>query len=374
MLIGVPKEIKPQENRVGLIPACVRELTRRGHEVIVEQGAGQGIGATDAHYRNAGARIEADVDTLFRAAELIVKVKEPLQVERKRLRRGQALFTYLHLAADKVLTDEVVQSGATSIAYETVTSPEGGLPLLAPMSEIAGRMSVQAAANCLETHHRGKGVLLGGAVGVEPSNVVILGGGIVGSNAASMALGLGASVTVVDRSAHVLRALNARFGDRLKTAFPFRETISRLLETADCVIIGVLVPGAAAPRLVLASDLKTMKPGSVLVDVAIDQGGGAETSRPTTHAEPTYVIDDIVHYCVANMPGAVARTSTYALNNATLPFVLDLADMGVEKALRTNVHLRRGLNAYRGELTNDDVAHALGLTARAPESALAEAA
>ena len=374
MLVGVPKEIKPQENRVGLIPACVRELTARGHNVLVERGAGQGIGALDGEYESAGAKIAPDADAVFATADLIVKVKEPLSVERKRLRSGQTLFNYLHLAADRTLTNELIAGGATCIAYETVTSPEGGLPLLAPMSEIAGRMSIQAAASCLETHRQGKGVLLGGAVGVEPSNVVILGGGIVGSNAASMALGLGANVTVVDRSAAVLRALNARFGDRLKTAFSFRETVVRLLQSADAVIIGVLVPGAAAPRLVQASDLKTMKAGSVLVDVAIDQGGGAETSRPTTHAEPTYVIDGIVHYCVANMPGAVARTSTYALNNATLPFVLELAELGVERALRADVHLRRGLSVYRGALTNGDVARDLGLAARNADDMFSDAA
>lgn len=374
MRIGVPKEIKTHEYRVGLTPASVAELVGRGHEVTVECGAGLGIGATDADYRAAGALIASDADALFEGAELIVKVKEPLASERRRLRAGQTLFTYLHLAADRDLTAELMASGATCIAYETVSAPDGSLPLLAPMSEVAGRMSVQAAASCLERSHGGMGALLGGAVGVEPCEVVILGGGIVGSNAAVMALGLGASVTVVDRSMPVLRALNARFGGRLKTAFSTPDTITRLMVSADVVIIGVLVAGAAAPKLVTREHVRAMKPGSVIVDVAIDQGGGAETSRPTTHAEPSYIVDDVVHYCVANMPGAVARTSAIALNNATLPFVVQLADLGAEEALRRDPHLARGLNIHCGRLTQPDVARDLGLAFTPGAAALAKAA
>jgi alanine dehydrogenase len=367
MRIGVPKEIKVHEYRVGLVPAAVAELTARGHEVLVESGAGLGIGAADADYEAAGAAILIDADAVFDAAELVVKVKEPLAEERRRLRPGQALFTYLHLAADRTLTTELVESGATAIAYETVTAPGGGLPLLAPMSEIAGRMSIQAAASCLEKSR-------GGMVGVEPAEVVILGGGIVGSNAAAMALGLGASVTVLDTSMQVLRALNARFGHALKTVFSTRDAVAKLVRSADVVVGGVLVPGAAAPRLIRAEDVAAMRPGSVLVDVAIDQGGCAETSRPTTHAEPTYTVHGIVHYCVANMPGAVARTSAIALNNATLPYVIALADKGVDEALRADEHLRRGLNVYAGRLTQADVARDLHLDHAAPDVALARAA
>jgi alanine dehydrogenase len=370
VLIGVPTEVKTHEYRVGLTPASVAELTHRGHQVLVQSGAGAGIGALDPRYAAAGARIVPDADTVFAEAELVVKVKEPLAEERRRLRHGQALFTYLHLAADAVLTRELLGSGVIGIAYETVTAPGGGLPLLAPMSEVAGRMSIQAAAHALEISSGGLGVLLGGAVGVEPAEVVILGGGIVGSNAAAMALGLGASVTVVDRSMSVLRSLSARFGSALKTAFSTRETVARLLRQADVVIIAVLIPGAAAPKLVTTADVAAMKPGSVIVDVAIDQGGGAETSHPTTHAKPTYVVDGVVHYCVANMPGAVARTSTYALNNVTLPFVLEFADKGVEAALKADEHLRRGLNVYEGQLTEPHVGASLGLATVTPESVL----
>lgn len=368
MLVGVPKETKIHEYRVGLTPASVGELTGRGHEVLIETGAGNGIGAGDDAYRQAGAAIAADAAEVFAKADLVVKVKEPLAPERKLLRAGQTLFTYLHLAADKVLTQEMLDSGAIGIAYETVTAPGGGLPLLAPMSEVAGRMSIQAAAHSLEKSQLGMGVLLGGVVGTEPAKVLVLGGGIVGSNAIAMAMGAGADVTVVDRSLPVLRALSARFGLALKTAVSTRETVAQLLRQADVVVIGILIPGAAAPRLVTAEDVKAMKPGSVIVDVAIDQGGGAETSRPTTHSDPTYVVGDVVHYCVANMPGAVARTSTYALNNATLPFVLQLADLGTMEALRRDPHLANGLNIFKGKLTEANVANDLGMPFAAKEA------
>ena len=370
MRIAVPKETKTHEYRVGLTPGSVAELVARGHEVTVETGAGLGVGATDDLYRAAGAAIAPDADATFAAGELIVKVKEPLAPERARLKPHQTLFTYLHLAADRDLTVELMDSGATCIAYETVTAADGSLPLLAPMSEVAGRMSVQAAAGCLERSRGGMGKLLGGAVGVEPCEVVILGGGIVGSNAAAMALGLGANVTVVDRSMPVLRALNARFGSRLKTAFSTVDTIDRLVTGADVVIIGVLVAGAAAPKLVTASHVRAMKPGSVIVDVAIDQGGGAETSRPTTHADPTYIVDGVVHYCVANMPGAVAHTSAEALNNATLPFVVKLAELGTDAALAADPHLARGLNIRAGKLTQPDVARDLAIDFTASDLAL----
>jgi alanine dehydrogenase len=361
MLVGVPKEIKVHEYRVGLTPASVGELTRRGHSVLVETGAGKGIGAMDEHYIKVGAKIAADAAEVFGKADMVVKVKEPLAPERKLLRPGQTLFTYLHLAADKNLTQEMLDSGAVGIAYETVTAAGGGLPLLAPMSEVAGRMAIQAAAHSLEKSQGGMGVLLGGVVGTEPAKVVVLGGGIVGSNAVAMAMGLGADVTVVDQSIHVLRNLSARFGLALKTVISTREAVAALLLQADVVVIGVLIPGAAAPRLVTAADVKAMKPGSVIVDVAIDQGGGAETSRPTTHSDPTYIVDEVVHYCVANMPGAVARTSTYALNNATLPFVLQLADLGAMDAMRRNGHLAAGLNVFKGKLTESNVARDLSM-------------
>jgi alanine dehydrogenase len=373
MRIGVPKETKPSEARVGLTPEAVCELTARGHGVLVETAAGDGIGASDEAYREAGASIAPDADAVFEASEMIVKVKEPLADDRRRLRPGQILFTYLHLAADRVLTEELLASGATCIAYETVTSSDGSLPLLAPMSEIAGRMSIQAAARCLEHSRGGKGVLLGGAVGVPPSEVLILGGGIVGSNAAAMAIGLGASVTVVDRSLPVLRALNARFGSRLKTAFASREAVARLIRDADVVVGGVLVPGAAAPKLISATAVKSMEAGSVIVDVAIDQGGCAETARPTTHNDPVYVVDDVVHYCVANMPGAVPRTAAYALGNATLPYVVALADRGLSAAL-DDPHLRAGLNIHRSRLTQAEVARDLKLEFANSEQVLSEAA
>ncbi len=360
MLIGVPKEIKNHEYRVGLTPTSVRELVAHKHQVIVETNAGGGINATDDEYRNAGAEIVATAEEVFARAEMVVKVKEPQAVERKQLRAGQILYTYLHLAPDPEQTKDLVASGATCIAYETVTSPRGGLPLLAPMSEVAGRMSIQAGAYALEKAHGGLGVLLGGVPGVEAAKVVILGGGVVGSNAAAMAVGSGAEVVIIDRSLDVLRALDRQFGARVKTVFSTREAVEQHVLSADLVIGGVLIPGAAAPKLVTAEHVRHMKKGSVVVDVAIDQGGCFETSHATTHADPTYLVDEVVHYCVANMPGGVPRTSTYALNNATLPFALALADKGWKQALREDVHLRNGLNVHEGKITNREVAHDLG--------------
>ncbi|MBW7861261.1 MAG: alanine dehydrogenase [Rhodocyclaceae bacterium] len=369
MRVGVPREIKVHEYRVGLTPASVRELVAHGHEVLVESGAGHGIGAGDERYRLAGARI-VDVDEVFAIPELIVKVKEPQAAERARLGAGQVLFTYLHLAPDPDQARELLANGVTAIAYETVTSPDGTLPLLAPMSEVAGRMSVQAGAHCLEKESGGRGVLLGGVPGVEPARVVILGGGVVGSNAARVALGMGADVTVIDRSLEVLRRLDARFGSPLTTLHASRDAIESAVAAADLVIGGVLVPGAAAPKLVSRDMVRGMQSGAVIVDVAIDQGGCCETSRPTTHADPTYVVDEVVHYCVANMPGAVARTSTYALNAATLPHVLALADKGWRPAMRDDPHLRHGLNVCAGRIAHAGVGEALGLPMTEPDSLL----
>lgn len=359
MLVGVPREIKNHEYRVGLTPSSVRELVSHGHQVLVEQGAGHGIGAVDADYLGAGAQIVATAEEVFARAEMIVKVKEPQAVERARLRAGQILYTYLHLAPDPEQAADLVKSGAVCIAYETVTSADGGLPLLAPMSEVAGRMSIQAGAHCLEKAAGGRGVLLPGVPGVEPGKVVILGGGIVGSNAALVASGMGADVTVLDRSPAVLRRLAAQFGTRIKTLHANRDSVEQAIATADLVVGAVLIPGAAAPRLITRKMLSGMQPGSVIVDVAIDQGGCCETSHATTHAEPTYVVDGIVHYCVANMPGAVARTSTFALNAATLPFALALADHGWKEALRRDRHLLNGLNVCAGKFTYREVAEAL---------------
>ena len=361
MLVGIPKEIKNHEYRVGLTPASVRELTEHGHRVLVEKSAGMGIGASDDDYRAAGATIAASAQEVFAKAELIVKVKEPLAVERAMLRADQVLFTYLHLAPDPEQTRDLLASGATCIAYETVTAADGSLPLLAPMSEVAGRMSIQAGAHCLEKAAGGRGVLLSGVPGVEPGKVVIIGGGIVGSNAALVAVGMGADVTVLDRSPAVLRRLTVQFGTRVKTLHANRDSVDALVRDADLVVGAVLVAGAAAPKLVSRAMLSKMKPGAVIVDVAIDQGGCFETSKATTHDDPTYVVDGIVHYCVANMPGAVARTSTYALNAATLPFVLALADKGWRAALRDDEHLRQGLNVCAGKLTYQHVAEALNL-------------
>ena len=360
MRIGVPKEIKVLENRVGLTPESVREVIAHGHDVVVEHNAGQGIGMDDAAYERAGASVVATAAEVFAAAEMVVKVKEPLAEERKLLKRGQVLFTYLHLAPDPEQAAELVRSGAVCIAYETVTSPTGGLPLLAPMSEVAGRMAVQAGAYYLERPHGGLGVLLGGVPGVDPAKVVVLGGGVVGTHAIDIALGMGADVWVLDRNVDVLRRLWSQFGRPLNTVFSTRDAIERHVIAADLVIGGVLIPGAEAPRLVSRALVSKMKPGSVVVDVAIDQGGCFETSHPTTHADPVYVIDGVTHYCVANMPGGVPRTSTFALNNATLPFVLALADKGWKRALDEDRHLRNGLNVAFGKITCKPVAEALG--------------
>jgi alanine dehydrogenase len=370
MLIGVPREIKNHEYRVGLTPASVRELVTHGHAVRVQAGAGAGIGAADADYIAAGASIAADAAALFANAEMIVKVKEPQAAERAMLRPGQVLFTYLHLAPDPEQCRELVAGGAVCIAYETVTSPGGGLPLLAPMSEVAGRLAVQAGAYCLERAHGGMGVLLGGVAGVPPARIVILGAGVVGSNAAQIAVGTGAQVVVVDRSVDALRRMDRLLGARVMTVFSNRDNVEREVLAADLVIGGVLIPGAAAPKLVTREMLSRMKPGSVIVDVAIDQGGCVETARATTHADPTYVVDGVVHYCVANMPGGVPRTSTYALNNATLPFVLALADKGWQQALRDDPHLKAGLNVCAGKVTCAEVAEALGYETVAADSLL----
>lgn len=371
MLVGVPKEIKNHEYRVGLTPASVGELVAHGHQVLVEHDAGAGIGASDAAYAATGAQIAATAAEVFAAAAMIVKVKEPQPSECAMLRPGQILFTYLHLAPDPEQAKALLASGAVCIAYETVTAPDGGLPLLAPMSEVAGRMSVQAGAHCLEKAAGGRGVLLSGVPGVEPGKVVILGGGIVGSNAALVAAGMGADVTVVDRSPAVLRRLATQFGTRVKTLHATRDAVEAAVHGADLVIGAVLIPGAAAPKLVTRAMLAKMKPGAVIVDVAIDQGGCCETAHATTHADPTYVVDGVVHYCVANMPGAVARTSTYALNAATLPFALALADKGWKAALQADPHLRHGLNVCAGKITCQEVADALDLHYSSAESMLA---
>src|ERR1700674_244675 len=360
MLVGVPKEIKDNEYRVGLIPSTVRELASRGHKILVERGAGIGAGLADAVYEAAGAQIAGDADEVFARAELIVKVKEPLAAERKKLRRGQVLFTYLHLAPDREQAEDLLASGCIAIAYETVTSPQGALPLLMPMSEVAGRMAPQAGAHCLEKENGGRGVLLGGVPGVPAADVLVLGGGTAGANAARIAAGLGAGVTVVDRNPEVLRRIDNAFGGAVHTVFSTRDAIETLCRRADLIIATVLIPGATAPKLISAATVKAMKPGSVIVDVSIDQGGCAETSRPTTHSHPTYVVYDVVHYCVANMPGAVARTSTFALNNMTLPFVVALADRGVG-APAADPHLRAGLNVFAGHIAYRAVADALKL-------------
>ncbi|KAA0695378.1 alanine dehydrogenase [Halopseudomonas laoshanensis] len=370
MHVGVPKEIKNHEYRVGLTPAAVAELVMHGHQVSIEHDAGAAIGFSDADYQQAGAQL-ADVGTLFAEAQLIVKVKEPQAAERARLREGQILFTYLHLAPDPEQTNDLLASGATCIAYETVTDARGHLPLLAPMSEVAGRMAIQAGAGCLEKARGGRGVLLGGVPGVPRGKVVILGGGVVGSNALAMAVGVGAEVTVLDKSPDVLRRLDAEYGNRIQTLYSTATTLEQEVIAADLVVGAVLIPGAAAPKLISAELIARMQPGAVLVDVAIDQGGCAETSRPTTHAEPTYIVDQVVHYCVANMPGAVARTATQALNNATLPFVLALANKGVRQALEDDPHLLNGLNIAQGKLTNVGVGDALNIAVQPLADALA---
>lgn len=370
MRIGVPKEIKTHEYRVGLTPAAARELVHRGHQVVVETQAGDGIGSTDAAYRIAGAQVADSAAEVFATADLIVKVKEPQPSETALLRDGQVLFTYLHLAPDPDQTRALVQSGATAIAYETVTDPRGGLPLLAPMSEVAGRMSVQVGAHCLEKEQGGAGVLLGGVPGVPPGKVTVIGGGVVGSNAARMAVGLGARVVILDKSLPRLAQLDEIFAGRVQTAYATLDAIEKHVAEADLAIGAVLVPGAAAPKLVSRTLVAGMRRGSVIVDVAIDQGGCFETARPTSHAAPTYVAEGVVHYCVTNMPGAVARTSAFALGHATLPFVLALADKGWARALAEDPHLRAGLNIHRGHVTHAAVAHDLGYDYVAPESVI----
>ena len=360
MRVGTVREIKNHEYRVGLTPESVRELVGAGHEVWVESGAGLGIGATDADYENAGAAIRGAAAEVFAACEMIVKVKEPQPEERSLLRPDQILYTYLHLAPDPEQTADLVQSGVTAIAYETVTGPNNSLPLLKPMSQVAGRMSIQAGATALQKATGGRGVLLGGVPGVLPGKVLVIGGGVVGFNAAQMAVGMGADVTILDRDPDVLERLSTHFENRAKTRFSNRSTIRQMICDAELVIGAVLVPGAAAPKLVSREMLGCMKPGAVLVDVAIDQGGCFETSRPTTHQDPTYVVDGIVHYCVANMPGAVARTSTYALNNVTLPHALAIAEKGWKGAMQANPHLAAGLNVHAGQVTYRAVAEALG--------------
>ncbi|NQW11843.1 MAG: alanine dehydrogenase [Alphaproteobacteria bacterium] len=370
MRVGTPREIKNHEYRVGLTPESVRELTAHGHEVMVETGAGHGIGAEDAEYIAAGATITASAADIFEQCEMVVKVKEPQAIERAMLREGQILFTYLHLAPDEPQTKGLIGSGCTAIAYETVTDAHGRLPLLAPMSEVAGRMSIQAGAHCLEKAQGGNGMLLGGVPGVAAASVVILGGGVVGTNAARMAMGLEAKVTIMDKSLHRLFELDMQFGPTLNTIFSTRDAVEEYVLQADLVVGAVLVPGAAAPKLVTREMVTKMKRGSVLVDVAIDQGGCFETSKPTTHADPTYIVDDVVHYCVANMPGGVARTSTFALNNATLPFTLALADKGWRHALAEDTHLKEGLNVHDGRVTYKAVAEAHGLNYTPAEEAI----
>ena len=349
MLVGVPKEIKDNEYRVGLVPSTVRELTDKGHRVLVETGAGSGAGLADSDYKLAGAEIVADADAVYGRAELVVKVKEPLAVERKKLRRGQVLFAYLHLAPDRAQTEDLLRAGVTAIAYETVTDAHGTLPLLTPMSEVAGRMAPHVGAHCLEKENGGRGVLLAGVPGVASASVVILGGGVAGGNAALIASGMGAEVTVLDRNPEALRRLAAQFGNRVRTLFSTRDVVETVCRRADLVIATVLVPGATAPKLISAKTVKAMKPGSVIVDVAIDQGGCAETSRPTTHSHPTYVVDDVVHYCVTNMPGAVPQTSSVAISAAILPYVQRLA---TGNEWRDFAPLRDGINVDGGKLVH----------------------
>ncbi|MBI5278413.1 MAG: alanine dehydrogenase [Burkholderiales bacterium] len=370
MLIGVPKEIKNHEYRVGLTPASVRELVVHGHQVLVQSGAGAAIGLADDQYRTAGAQIVEQPEEVFARADMVVKVKEPQPAECRMLRPGQILYTYLHLAPDPAQTKALVESGAVCIAYETITGPGGGLPLLAPMSEVAGRMAVQAGAHYLEIAHGGRGVLLGGVPGVAPGHVAVIGAGVVGTNALQMAVGLGARVTVLDKNVDRLRQLDLVFGNRINTAYSNALSIEEAVLDADLVIGGVLVPGASAPKLVTREHVARMKKGAVMVDVAIDQGGCFETSHATTHAEPVYVVDGVVHYCVANMPGAVARTSTFALNNATIAHAIALANKGWKAAMGDDVHLRRGLNVCQGSVTYEAVARDLGYPYVAAEGLL----
>ncbi len=360
MIVGVPKEIKNHEYRVGLTPTSVREMIKHGHQVMVETNAGMGIGAADSEYEKAGASVISTAEEIFAKADMVIKVKEPQAVERAMLREGQLLYTYLHLAPDPAQTRDLVNSGATCVAYETVTSPMGGLPLLAPMSKVAGRMSIQAGAYCLEQPHGGLGVLLGGVPGVDPAKVVILGAGVVGTHATHIAVGMGADVWVLDNNPNSIERHWAQFGRSTNSVFSTADALEHHVLSADLVIGGVLVPGAEAPKLVTAEMVKNMKPGSVIVDVAIDQGGCCETSRATTHAEPTYIVDDVVHYCVANMPGGVPKTSTYALNNVTLPFAIALANKGAKQALLEDEHFCNGLNVHAGKITYKEVADDLG--------------
>lgn len=370
MIIGVPKEIKNHEYRVGMIPASVREVVSRGHQVYVETGAGNGIGFSDNDYIASGASILPSASAIFTKADMIVKVKEPQPVERAMLREGQVIFTYLHLAPDFSQTKELIRSNAVCIAYETVTDNMGRLPLLAPMSEVAGRMSVQSGASSMEKSHGGNGILVSGVSGVAPAKVVILGGGVVGSNAARMAVGLRADVTLFDKNVDTLRKLDSEFRGRAKLLFSNRESLDEHLLNADLVIGAVLIPGAAAPKLVTREHIRKMKPGTALVDVAIDQGGCFETSHPTTHDDPTFMVDGIVHYCVANMPGAVARTATFALNNATLPYILKLADKGYRHALLEDKGFLQGLNVIHGMVTCEAVAKAFGIEYTEAEKAI----
>lgn len=370
MKIGCPKEIKAQEFRVGMTPDAVRDAVAHGHQVVVETGAGVGSGFADADYVAAGAQVAPDAETVFAISDMIVKVKEPQAAERKRLREGQILFTYLHLAPDPDQTQDLLQSGVTAIAYETVTDRAGGLPLLAPMSEVAGRLAPQVGAWALQKANGGRGVLLGGVPGVLPARVVVIGGGVVGTHAARVAAGMGADVTVLDRSLPRLRYLDDVFGGQFRNAFASGSATAAAVAEADLVIGAVLIPGAAAPKLVRRDQLATMKPGAAIVDVAIDQGGCFETSRATTHQDPVYMVDGIVHYCVANMPGAVARTSTQALSNATLPFLLALADKGWKAACSDDPHLKAGLNVHAGHLTYAAVGRALGLASISADDAM----
>ncbi len=371
MLIGVPKEIKNHEYRIGMTPAGVRELVGHGHQVMIQKDGGTAIGLTDEMYQAAGAEIVETPEEIFARAEMIVKVKEPQPNECRMLRKDQLLFTYLHLAPDPQQTELLVESKAVCVAYETVTDNKGTLPLLAPMSEVAGRMSIQAGAHALEKAQGGNGTLLGGVPGVAPAKVVVIGGGVVGVNAARMALGMGADVTILDRSLDRLKELDNLYGPGLKTLYSTADALEEQVTNADLVVGAVLIPGAAAPKLVTREMLGKMKQGAVLVDVAIDQGGCFETSKATTHQEPTYEVDGVIHYCVANMPGGVARTSTFALTNATLPYAIQLANKGYDQALKDNDHLRNGLNVYKGQITYEAVATVLGYDFVPAEEAIA---
>lgn len=361
MRVGIPKEIKDSEFRAGMVPASVLELVHHGHEVLVQQGLGEGIGVSDSDYQEAGARIVQQAEEIFESSELVVKVKEPQAQECRLLREGQVLFTYLHLAPDLPQTQALLDSGVTAIAYETVRTTDGSLPLLAPMSEVAGRLSVQAGAHCLEKDHGGSGILLGGVPGVDSAHVLVIGGGIVGDNAAYIAKGMGAHVTILDNSVPRLRQLDISYGGRVNCVFSNKASIEKYALEADLVIGAVLVAGAAAPKLLTRDTIRAMKPGSVVMDVAIDQGGCFETSRPTTHSDPTFIVDGVVHYCVANMPGVVPRTSSFGLNNATLPYVLRLADGGWRKALSEDPGFLQGLNIHAGHVCFEAVARAHGL-------------